>query len=477
MKSPMTRRELLRMAGVGSAGLLLAACQPKIVEVEKIVQQTVVVTEEKIVKEAVEVAKEVTRVVETEKIVQAEVAQLPPMDLRFGYPGWAQRYAEIIVAQFQAREPNVNVQLEPIAGDLVQMLYTMAAGGTTPEAQWIADAFVVPLGSEGVMLDMMPMAEADPEDITPDMYPVMLDLGKYENRWYFIAWAFDAPVMYYNRSLFQKAGLPDPDPLGMPWDEWQMACAAMTNEDEQVYGWHGNEAWWAIYVPWMEGFGGRFYNEDASKVEINSPEAAAGCQALADMYVKYNAAVPRGANLGGDPFILGKAATAITNRNKCANIRAANVDFEWDVCLAPIQAKKHVCGSGTMGPGVAATAAKEKKEWAAWQLVKTIASPATQKYFARQYMMIPVLKSLAKDPSWYELPPPPANRDVFLEIESRAITPPNPRNNDCGTVYIGETSKVMNEAWEKMVIAGVPAQEALDEAAGIINDCIVRGGA
>lgn len=473
--SRLSRRELLRFAGLGASSLALAACQPKVVE--KVVERTVVVTEEKVVQETVVVQevveKEVTQIVEKE----AAPAQLPQMELRFGFPGWAQQFAELITAQFQAREPNVSVVLEPIAGDQVQKIYTMAAGGTTPEALWISDAHAAPLGSEGVMLDMMPLAEADADNITEDMYPVMLNLGKYQDHWYFVAWAFDAPVMYYNKTLFQKAGLPDPDPLGMPWEDWQLACAEVTDESDQVYGWFGNENWWAIYVPWMEGFGGRFYSEDKSKVEINSPEAAAGCQALADVYVKYNAAVPKGADLGGDPFILGKAAMYITNRNFCANIRQANVQFEWDVTLAPIQAKKHVCGSGTMGPGIATTATKGGKEWATWQLVKTIALPATQKYFARQYMMIPVLKSLAKDPSWYDLPAPPANRDVFLEIESRAIIPPEPANLDCGTVYIGETVKVMNEAWEKMVIGAVPAQEVLDEAAMIINDCIERGGA
>ncbi|MBN1402284.1 MAG: hypothetical protein JXA74_15700, partial [Anaerolineae bacterium] len=67
MSSVISRRALLRYTGLGMGGLVLAACQPKIVEVEKVVKETVVVKEtievEKVVKEAVEVEKEVTRVV------------------------------------------------------------------------------------------------------------------------------------------------------------------------------------------------------------------------------------------------------------------------------------------------------------------------------------------------------------------------------------------------------------------------------
>ncbi len=66
MEKNVTRRAFLRTAGIGAAASIVAACQPKIVEVttvvEKVVKETVV--EERVVKEAVEVEKEVTRVVE-----------------------------------------------------------------------------------------------------------------------------------------------------------------------------------------------------------------------------------------------------------------------------------------------------------------------------------------------------------------------------------------------------------------------------
>ena len=63
----ISRRGLLKAMGLGMAGVVLAACQPKVVEkvvtkeVEKVVKETVMVKEE------VEVEKEVTRVVEKEE--------------------------------------------------------------------------------------------------------------------------------------------------------------------------------------------------------------------------------------------------------------------------------------------------------------------------------------------------------------------------------------------------------------------------
>ncbi len=61
MSSRLSRREMLRSALLAGAGLALAACQPKVVEVEKVVKETVEVEKEieKIVKETVVVEKEV----------------------------------------------------------------------------------------------------------------------------------------------------------------------------------------------------------------------------------------------------------------------------------------------------------------------------------------------------------------------------------------------------------------------------------
>ena len=148
-----------------------------------------------------------------------------------------------------------------------------------------------------------------------------------------------------------------------------------------------------------------------------------------------------------------------------------------------VREQDEVAGPGGRGlgndrdEGRAAAAAQRGNEVAAWKLASTIARPATQKHFARQYLSIPVLQSMAKDPSWYELEAPPANRDVFLRVPEIAITPPNPNTPDCGTVYTGETNKYMNEAWEKMQVGCIPATEALPPAIAQINDCMARGGA
>ena len=87
MSKRFTRRELLRIAGIGSAVSLLAACQPKVVEVTRVVEKPV----KEVVKETViiagtpqvvekEVTKVVKEVVKETVVVEKEAATPAPAE-------------------------------------------------------------------------------------------------------------------------------------------------------------------------------------------------------------------------------------------------------------------------------------------------------------------------------------------------------------------------------------------------------------
>ncbi len=72
-KRKFDRRRFLQLAGITTAGAALAACQPKVVEVEKIVKETVVVEQEKLVQQTVVVEKQVEVQKEVTKVVEKQV--------------------------------------------------------------------------------------------------------------------------------------------------------------------------------------------------------------------------------------------------------------------------------------------------------------------------------------------------------------------------------------------------------------------
>jgi len=144
-KKRLTRRQIMRLGLVGGGAAVLAACQPKVVEVEKVVKETVEV--EKLVRETVEVEKEVTKVVE--KVVEAEPLQKEVHNyLGMHQPtDWTTRTAEhptvcnaprILASKFEQLNPDIKIVWEegPGGEDLLTWLSAGAAANTAPDITW-----------------------------------------------------------------------------------------------------------------------------------------------------------------------------------------------------------------------------------------------------------------------------------------------------------------------------------------------------
>ena len=106
----LTRRDMLKLAGLGGAATVVAACQPQVVE------KTVVV------KEAVQVEKEVTRVVK--EVVQPKAAERKPITLVMMYG--AQEFPENERKLFE--EKYAPYKLQFINNDMTKLMAMLAAG-------------------------------------------------------------------------------------------------------------------------------------------------------------------------------------------------------------------------------------------------------------------------------------------------------------------------------------------------------------
>jgi len=446
-----TRRQFLRTAGLASFGLgaLVAGCQPKVVEVTKIVEKVV-----------------------TQVPSKPEAATLRLATLPFFIP----RTQELVYL-YQAAHPEVEVEIEPISGDFTQKMMTLVAGGTLQDVIWTGNGFIEQFVLEGVCPDMQPYAEAMSPNPMDDVWEVMQGVSYWQGGLYMMPWALDIVIMYYNKTILADAGVPEPSPQGMTLDEFNnltIACTKDTNGDGEVDQWGTNLGvkWNAIFTSWIYGFGGRFYNDDETKVEINTPECVEAFTAMTDFWTKHKSGVPWGADVGGDPFNLGKCATNFTIRMLSKDYRTLGLDF--DVCLPPIQPVKRATGCGTMGFCVTTAAQKNGLDQQAWECAVTTVSPLCQKTWARDYLIVPVIKSLQDDPVWRDLPGPPAHTDVFIDALECAHPIPSSKGLECGSTYMGVQYTAIMDAFDNIVIAGMPVQQAMDAAAKEINDCMAE---
>jgi ABC-type glycerol-3-phosphate transport system substrate-binding protein len=131
MNKIWSRRAFLKSAALGLGAAVLAACQPKVVEVTKLVTEKEVVKETVIVEGA---AKEVTKVVEKEvqKIVTATPAPAGPVEILHYDRNIPQDvdFRNELAKRFTEQNPNITVKIEVMPDDYQAGLLARIASGT-----------------------------------------------------------------------------------------------------------------------------------------------------------------------------------------------------------------------------------------------------------------------------------------------------------------------------------------------------------
>jgi ABC-type glycerol-3-phosphate transport system substrate-binding protein len=400
------------------------------------------------------------------------IAQSTVTSIRFGtvQGSFIDNVNTMMVDQFTAAHPDITVTTEYITGDTATVLATQAAAGTLPDVVFNADLYVTPFARGGISIDMEPLALADPTFDLSDVYPNMLGLSRVDGQGiYMIPSSYDVVTMYYNKDLFAAAGAPLPT-ADSTWDEIIASCVKIRETTQAYCIPYSDARWWAVYVPWIVGYGGQVLSDDGKTVMLSSPESLAGLQAYTDMWTKYDIGQPADFDAGGDCFIVGKCALYLHIPSIMSSLRPLDPQpFAWDVEVIPTLPQGKVTGMGTYGFSISANAQDPQL---AWDFIKGLLSPTTQKAIAMSYSGMPLLQSLRHDPDILALPGPPDNIEAFLNNGANGITPPTNFPGDCGSLYAGQIAQDINDAFDAVMIGGTSVEEAFTAANDDIQACL-----
>jgi len=140
-----------------------------------------------------------------------------------------------------ADSTGVDIVLQPFTGQ--EKLYAMIAAGQPPDIFYTNNVLRDRLAAEGRLLDMRSLSEADPfvARLWPDVYNqgFSADSGLYSIG----NWNFTAGV-YFNKDLFDKAGLRYPD-TSWTWDDLLSAARRIRGQQST----HGEPEHYGIFIP------------------------------------------------------------------------------------------------------------------------------------------------------------------------------------------------------------------------------------
>ncbi|MEV0253990.1 sugar ABC transporter substrate-binding protein [Streptomyces sp. NPDC050732] len=142
---------------------------------------------------------------------------------------------EKIIAAFEKRNPRISVriQLTPWASYWTT-LKTSMRGGTAPDVFWMNAVNFQLYASNGVLEPLSGHIKADSTPV--DRHPeALVKLYSYQGTQYGLPKDFDTIGLWYNKQLFDKAGIKYPDE-SWTWDDVRDAAAELTDPHKGVHG-------------------------------------------------------------------------------------------------------------------------------------------------------------------------------------------------------------------------------------------------
>ncbi|HHY54715.1 MAG TPA: sugar ABC transporter substrate-binding protein [Chloroflexi bacterium] len=281
-----------------------------------------------------------------------------------------------IIEMFEAANPDIQVQLEPVgSGDYYARILTQIAAGDPPDLLQIGDDAVPMFVDKGAFLPLDDFITSEQYPLDASIYlPGVMEPGKWNGVQYLLPKDFSPLAIYYNKKLFDAAGAPYPQE-GWTWDDLLATAQQLTLTDAS-----GNVTQWGIQLPgpWTTGFeywvaaaGGRLVSEDGASFVgyMDSPEVQRAVQFYADLYHKYKVAPPpadmNAFGGGNSEFDSGKAAMRLFGRWPQAGMKQnPNIDLG----VAPLPAGAQRAGVLFWG-GFGISSLSENPE-AAWRFLR-----------------------------------------------------------------------------------------------------------
>jgi multiple sugar transport system substrate-binding protein len=413
-----------------------------------------------------------------------------PVHLRFTFWGSAFEKKDITAAidTFNATHPNIKVEGQhiPNAG-YVEKITTQLAAGDPPDIAYLDETQAFPWSADGKLLDLTPYFNGQPER-------TLVKNIVYRAGDHLIGTGLATGVIltYYNKDIFDKAGVPYPPARAdraWTWDEFLANAKKLTKDraghdaadpafdpDQiETYGVAISPHWWGNYIPFIYSAGGKVASDDGKQLLLNSPESVDALQKIQDLFYKWHVApTPTQAkNLPTADILMQskKVAIAIDGMWKVTDF--ANLRFPWGVGVLP-KIKEPVTVTISV-PKVIFAATKHPKE--AFEFYEFLADPTKVALF-KEGLWAPLDRVYFTDPAkeaeWLTAQPgvyPPEAKDAIVdyELNHSPYQPPEYWLKNINRITEEAITPALDQVWEGRLTAQQGADLAVKNAGPLLQ--------
>lgn len=397
-----------------------------------------------------------------ESTVNSEKDQ-SPVDLKmviWGAPKHVEMYQNLLNS-YKKDHTNVNIDVVTAPyGEFTEKVTSMIASGNPPDVTWWSEDSLTYFADKGYFMALdEAMEKWGSEWDKDDFYPSTLAAGQWKGKQYAIPFSTPAGVLYYNKKLFDEAGLEYPNE-NWTWDDFDKAVRKLTKGEgnEKVYGADnlldkGKE--WQQLLNIIRSYGGKFMNEDRTKCIINSPESVAALKKYMEM-VKGGYVTKPGISAPFEQNRVGMFLGWLSFNARFENVE----DLEYDITYLPKGPAGRILRGGYAGLVVLKTTKNPEQSFDLMQfLTSKEGIKAQSAYFG------PPRKSVGLSKEFLDPSTPPANKEVFIKsLEYSSVTEHFP-------LFV-KANQIAQEEIDLMVAEQQSVEDTLLKIETRINDLI-----
>ena len=199
------------------------------------------------------------------------------------------------IAAFERLHPNIHIIYEPNPGrQYEEKILTGLAAGEPPDVFLLDSKLIPTFTDKKVLLDLTPFVQELHVD-TSQWFPNVLDIARRGSGLFAFPKGFTPLMVFYNKRLFDKAGVPYPG-TRWTWSDYLKSAQRLTfdfNGDGKPdqYG-AAFTNYFFYWIPWVWTGGGDVVSPDGSHARgfLNSPATESALQFLIDLRTKYHVA-------------------------------------------------------------------------------------------------------------------------------------------------------------------------------------------
>ena len=362
---------------------------------------------------------------------------------------------QTIVDAFEAANPGITVDVTTLPyADYFTALQTDLAAGTTADVFDIEYATYPAYQPSGAFAAL--------EGVDTSVYRGDIAAAyETDGTSYALPTSFSTVVLYYNKDLFDAAGLDYPT-SHWTWEDEAAAAQALTDTDAGIWGNYQPISYYEFYKALVQA-GGQFLADDGSAVAFNSPEGVAAAQWLVD---KSGTVMPTAEQGAGTPdfdtSLWAEGKLAMWHTGIWMFGAAADSDFMWDIAVEPGDVQN---ASAVFSNAVAVSASTEHQEAAQkWAEFLSSSQVMTDVRLSAGWEL-PAIADDAKLAAYLEQGAPDNRAAVFESLDSIALPPVIGANQ-------ARMQDIVGEQLSEAAAGRISVDEALAAAEAQINDLL-----